>query len=379
MSNMVSRAVRGIALLSAVALVASCGLPRTGPTKREIFAGSVLKQGDAFIVSVNNRVTRATSVQPVFGFSKAFKQAGLVGSDTIRPGDTLSLMIYENVENGLLTSGLGGPSGIDEVQVDSGGFIFVPYAGRLRAAGNTPEQLRQVITRKLDAQTPDPQVIVRRVAGDGSSVSIVGQGVGGQGNFPIEQASRTLMTMLASAGGINSDPQQTQITVFRGAHKGTVWMSDLLDNPDLDIALRPNDRIVVKEDTRKFMTLGATGSQSLVEFISPTLSALEAIAQVGGLSANSADPTGVFVLRNEPEEIARAVLGRTDLRGTQRFVYLLDLTEPNGLFEARDFAIRDGDTVYVTEAPFTQWNKSIAALTGTLGAANTLSSALPTN
>jgi polysaccharide export outer membrane protein len=33
---------------------------------------------------------------------------------------------------------------------------------------------------------------------------------------------------------------------------------------------------------------------------------------------------------------------------------------------ARDFAIRDGDTVYVTEAPFTQFSKVIAAITGSL-------------
>ena len=42
---------------------------------------------------------------------------------------------------------------------------------------------------------------------------------------------------------------------------------------------------------------------------------------------------------------------------------------------ARDFAIRDGDTVYVTEAPFVQWQKSISALTGSVGAANSISTA----
>ena len=60
------------------------------------------------------------------------------------------------------------------------------------------------------------------------------------------------------------------------------------------------------------------------------------------------------------------MLGRSDLIGDQRMVYLLDLTEPNGLFEARDFVIRDGDTLYVTEAPLTQWNKTIGALVGSL-------------
>jgi polysaccharide export outer membrane protein len=53
-------------------------------------------------------------------------------------------------------------------------------------------------------------------------------------------------------------------------------------------------------------------------------------------------------------------------------VYVLDLTQPTGMFEARDFAIRDGDTVYVTEAPFVQWNKTLSAITGTSGAAASL-------
>ena len=105
-----------------------------------------------------------------------------------------------------------------------------------------------------------------------------------------------------------------------------------------------------------------------------TLSALEAIASVGGLNSNLADPTGVFVLRNEPAVIANAVLGRNDLRGDQRFAYVLDLTQPTGMFEARDFLIRDGDTVYVTEAPFVQWSKTLGAITGSASAASGVAS-----
>ncbi len=72
------------------------------------------------------------------------------------------------------------------------------------------------------------------------------------------------------------------------------------------------------------------------------------------------------------------MLGRNDLRGDQRMVYVLDLTQPNGMFEARDFLIRDGDTVYVTEAPYVQWNKTLSALTGGLGAAANLTSTVDT-
>jgi polysaccharide export outer membrane protein len=344
-----------------------------GPTKREIFAGSVQQQGDAFVIDVSPRVTRITSVTPVLGFTDAFLDAGLLGSDTIRPGDTLGLTVWENVDDGLLASSGLSQTTLDQVQVDGSGFIFVPYAGRIRAAGNTPERVREIITQRLDEQTPDPQVIVRRLAGDGATVSVVG-GVGAQGVYPIDRPTRTLSAMLATAGGLTVPPEIAQITVLRGGHSATVWFEDLYTDPRLDIALRGGDRILVEEDRRAFSVLGATGAQNRVPFQSQTLSAIEAIAQVGGLNTNFADPTGVFVFRTEPEEIANQLMGRDDLRGAQRFVYVLNLTEPNGMFEARDFAIRDDDLLYVTEAPYTQFTKVLNAITGSLTPVNNLQS-----
>jgi polysaccharide export outer membrane protein len=364
-----TRWAKSVALFVAVTLVASCALPRSGPNKREIFAGSVMREGDAFVVSVNDRVTRATAIVPALGFTTQFKNAGILGSDTIRPGDTLGLTIWENVDDGLLAGQGVNATALEEVQVDGTGFIFVPYAGRIRAAGNSPEALRRIITSKLEDQTPEPQVEVRRLAGDGATVSIVGA-VGGQGVYAIERPTRTLSSMLANAGGVAIEPEIAQITVIRADQRSKVWLQDLYKHPEFDIALRPGDRILVEEDTRAFTALGATGSQSRVPFESQTLSAIEAIAQVGGLLASSADPTGVFVLRNEPADIANQVLGRDDLQGAQRMVYVLDLTQPNGMFMARDFSIRDDDTLYVTEAPFTQWDKTISALTGSLSSVN---------
>ena len=365
MNSVPFRWARPIAILAVLAFAASCSLPRIGPNKREIYAGSVQKEGDAFVVSVNDRVTRATAVVPALGFSNAFQSAGRLTSDTIRPGDVLGLTIWENVDDGLLAGEVSNSTVLEEVQVDSAGFIFVPYAGRVRASGNTPDQLRETITTKLEDQTPDPQVQVRRLAGDGSTVSLIGA-VGAQGVYPIERPTRTLATMLAQAGGVSIQSEIAQITVIRGNEQGKVWFQDLYDHPELDIALRGGDRILVEEDSRSFSALGATSTQARVRFESQDLSALEAIAQIGGLISTSSDPTGVFVLRNEPAEIAGQVLGRDDLVGAQRMVYVLNLTQPNGLFIARDFVIRDDDTLYVTEAPYAQWTKAISLLAAPL-------------
>ncbi len=360
-----SRWARPIALLAVLAVVASCGLPKVGPNKSQIYSGSVQKDGDAFVVEVNDRVTAATAFVPALGFADSFNSAATLGSDTIQPGDVLGLTIWENVDDGLLAGEAQNATFLESVQVDGSGFIFVPYAGRIKASGNSPEAIRRIITERLEEQTPDPQVEVRREAGDGSTVSLVGS-VGAQGVYPIERPTRTLSTMLARAGGITIEPEIAQITVLRGGSQGTIWFNDLYTNPRSDIALRGGDRILVEEDTRSFTSLGATGSQARVRFEKQDLSALEAIAQVGGLVSSSSDATGVFVFRNEPAEIANQVLGRSDLVGDQRMIYLLDLTAPNGMFKARDFVIRDGDTIYVTEAPLAQWNKTVSAVFGSL-------------
>ena len=374
MSTLSLRLARGAALIAACSLLGACGLPRSGPNKAEIFAGSVMREGDAFVLIVDDRVNRIASVSPALGFSSSLENAAILGSDVISAGDVLGLTIWENVDDGLLVPQGQNATVLNELQVDGAGFIYVPYAGRVRAAGNSPERIRQIITEKLAEQTPEPQVQVRRLAGDGATVTVSGR-IGGQGVYPIERPTRTLSSMIAAAGGVAIEPEIAQITVIRGEASGTIWYEDLFDHPAADIALRAGDQIYVKEDSRTFTALGATGAQSRVPFESKAISASEALATVGGLQTAAADPTGVFVFRNEPAEIANQLLARTDLIGTQRVVYVLDLTQPNGMFMARDFAIRDGDTVYVTEAPFVQFNKAIAAATGSPTAADTARSA----
>jgi polysaccharide export outer membrane protein len=359
--------------VACVLATASCGLPRSGPHKEELIEGSTSELGSSFVVKVDSRVAEATGKEVPFGFPASFRSAGLVGADEVRPGDVLGLRVWENVDQGLLTSQGTNATPLQEIEVDGEGYIFVPYAGRIMAAGNSTEELRRIVTEKLALQTPDPQVEVVRAEGDGATVSVIGD-IGGQGVYPIERPTRRLSAMIAQAGGVAIDPRAAQITVTRGGKSGSARLLDIYQNPDMDIALRPGDIILVEADPRSFTALGATGAQSRVQFETATLTAIEALAQVGGLQTSFADPTGVFVLRDESQAIARTVMGRSDLQGPQRIAYVLDLTEPDGLFNARDFLIRDGDTIYVTEAPYVQWQKTLSALMGTAVSADSVTS-----
>lgn len=364
---------RKLALLCAIAALASCAVSRDGPTKREIFAGSVMRSGDAHIVMVNKRVSNAANRPDALGFSHALRSGALMGGDTIRPGDVIALNVYENVPEGLLAPSTANNAIIDELQVDDAGFIFVPYAGRVRAAGQTPDALRRLLTRSLDEQTPDPQVVVSRVQGDGATVSVAG-GVNAQGVYPVTRASNRLSSMIATAGGVAVPLETAQVLVTRGNRQDTAWLQDIYANPSLDIAMRGGDRILIREDQRAFSVLGATGAASRMTFDTRQISAIDAIAMVGGLDPLRADPTGVFIFRDEVPEVATEILGIGQFVSDVRFVYVLDLTAPTGMFNARDFKIRDGDTIFVTESPSVLWARQISALTGSLTAAGAIRS-----
>ncbi|ARE40081.1 Capsule polysaccharide export protein [Rhodovulum sp. P5] len=352
-----------------MASLAGCGLPRSGPSPSELIESSIQKSGDAYVVLVDNRVAKATAPVPAPAFPSQFVHAPVIAPDRIRVGDTLALTVFESVDIGLLAGADTNAAALQAIQVDGDGFIFVPYAGRILAAGKTPEELRRIITEKLADVSPDPQVLVNRTAGDGATVSVAG-GVGKQGVYPIERPNRTLTAMLATAGGVSVPPEVARITILRGRQRGQVWFEDVYEHPEFDVALRNGDRILVERDTRSFTALGATVAQRRIPFEKQTLTAVEAIAQVGGLATNLANPKGVFILRNEPAGTARAVVGSNDLTNPQRVVYVLDLTQPTGIFLAREFMIRDGDTVYVSEAPYVSLMKALSIVSGSLAPLN---------
>jgi len=351
--------------------VSACGLPRSGPSQREILAGSIENGGQTNIVYVDDRVARAATIETPLGFSRSFLNAGTISVDRIRPGDVLSITIWENVENGLLVAPGASSTTLGKVQVDQLGNVFVPYAGVVRASGRTPEELRQDITQLLERQTPDPQIEVRREAGDAAVVNVVG-GVNKQGVIALSAASRTLTAVLAVAGGVGIDPAGTRVTVQRGNESGSIWLRDLYAEPANDINLRAHDRIIVEKDQRYYSVLGAASGQTRVDFLSKDPNVVDALSAVSGLNGNVADPRGIFIFRIEPAEVANAVLETDEFTTPQRVAYVIDLTKEESIFTAQAFRIRDRDTVYVTEAPFVSWSRVLETVAGTINTLDNL-------
>ncbi|MEM9766236.1 MAG: polysaccharide export protein, partial [Pseudomonadota bacterium] len=139
----------------------------------------------------------------------------------------------------------------------------------------------------------------------------------------------------------------------------------------MNVALKPGDAVIAERDRRIFTALGAVGRPATVPFPVRELSVTRALGQVAGLIEATADPTGIFLFRAEPEAVAREVLGDRTVQGERRIVYVIDLTKPGGMFLAREFIMRDDDTLYVTTAPFVQFQKVLQSIAPVLGLAGT--------
>jgi polysaccharide export outer membrane protein len=125
-------------------------------------------------------------------------------------------------------------------------------------------------------------------------------------------------------------------------------IAKLFENPALDTVLRGGDRVIVEAEERFFLSLGAANSQSVHLFPKDHVTALDALAIVGGVEETRADPQGILVLRQYPQ---RALRRDGSGPGMDRVVFTLDLTSADGLFSAGQFHIESGDLVYATESP----------------------------
>ena len=340
--------------LGIVAMLAGCTLPRSGPYYSELVGEEPPPGYDFEILPVTPAVAAITRLDERGGFDISFVEAGPVATHTVAPGDVLAITVWENIDQGLLNPAGIGATPLPNSKVDEQGRVFVPYVGVIQAAGRTIGQLRQTIRAALAEKTLNPQVDVFPVDATSRRVSVQGA-VNTPGIYPIEEVTRQLLPMVAQAGGTSLDPEVVRVKVRRGAVQGEISLQDLYDQPVNNIYLRTGDAIIAERDRRIFTALGAVAAPSTVQFPTRDLSLVRALGAVGGLADQTANPTGIFIFRTEPMAVAQRLFPDKVITEPQRVAYIIDLTEPEGMFLAQDLMLRDGDTIYVTIAPFVRW------------------------
>jgi polysaccharide biosynthesis/export protein len=195
-------------------------------------------------------------------------------------------------------------------------------------------------------------------------------GVANPGTYPLTERNLPLTSLIASAGGVSEALVYPRVQITRGSQVFRRSLAYVLDAPSHDPALQGGDRVVIEEDPRSFMALGATGRQEVITFDDEKVTALRAISLMGGIDDTRADPKGLLVLRRYPE----SALGRPGGPTNRRVVFAFDLTNADSLFSADEFTIIDDDVVLATQAPATTTRRVLSLFGAVIGVSDSAAS-----
>lgn len=290
-------------------------------------------------------------------------------SSIIAPGDVLDVAIWDAEENSLLTSAGQRVARLQAIAVNSDGRIFIPFVGNMKVSGMSPQTAREQIETKLIATIPSAQVQISVVPGRANTANLVG-GVNAPGVYPLPDRDYTLLSLVAQGGGVRSNIKSAQVRLMRGPVVYGITLERLYADPKLDTTLIGGDLVVVEEDDRYFLSLGATGSEALHNFPKDRVTALDALAIVGGVSDARADPQGILILREYAMSAVRPDLSSGPPQ--TRVVFTMDLTTADGLFSAAKFDLQSGDLVYATENPVNAAQTVLSIFGSVLGIAKRL-------
>jgi polysaccharide export outer membrane protein len=374
--------LRILSVFSVFLLLSACSnLPTSGPSHDQVMEQinstqnplgvHLVEMTPAVVQSLRSRQEPSLSIIDSLRSNRPVDQLG--------PGDVISVTIYE-AGNGLFgpqrpTSNMDNSAGpapsstaetLPRLQVDRNGMIMVPYAGEIHVAGLTTTAVQRLIENRLAQKTSQAQVLVS-LASNGSNVVYVSGDVKTPGRYQLSLAHETLLDMIALAGGPTHSPQDTLVKVNRRGQEATTTLTRVQTVPQENIPVEPLDRIQFDYLPRSYLSLGASGKVAQIQFDAATVSLAEAVARVGGLDDNRANPEAVFLFRFERPGNARA-LGINPGPGPARaaavtpgtmaqgvpIIYRVNMRDPQTFFESQQFAMQDKDIIYVANAPTVQ-------------------------
>lgn len=278
-------------------------------------------------------------------------------TDLIGPGDVLDISIYEA---GVALFGGGSvaaaaaaePSAqverLPPFRVDDRGYVRVPFAGAVRAAGRTTTELEGEIRTSLRGMSENPQVLVTIREAVTNSI-ILGGEVGRPGRLVLPTNRETLSDVIALAGGNRGETKDMVVRVLRGTQHVDLRLSDILTGTSGDFRIYPGDRVTIMRQPLSFSVMGAPTRAQQVAFPASVVSLAEAVALAGGSDSNLGDPKAIFVFRfvDGPDGKEQPV------------VYHLNMMKAGAYFLSQRFTMHDKDLLYIGNARANQPAKLI--------------------
>jgi polysaccharide export outer membrane protein len=174
---------------------------------------------------------------PINALGQAQYTATLPDTYAMRAGDVLSVSVFREPE-----------LSADRLVIGADGFVSLPLAGNVKAAGMTAGELDGVLTERLRAaQLKSPQVSVN-IADYGSHRVTVEGAVKKAGVYQFQPGDR-LSTAIALAEGTDRVANLREVAVFR-RFDGQIGiakfdLAQLRQGTMLDPIIQPGDRVVV--------------------------------------------------------------------------------------------------------------------------------------
>jgi polysaccharide biosynthesis/export protein len=178
---------------------------------------------------------------------------GPSGSPEQSRGESCTATFVIGPEDVLEVAVWGSPEVTRTVPVRPDGKISLPLINDIQAAGLTPIQLRETVTKALKPYIPEPavSVLVREI--HSFKVTVIGQ-VRAPGRYELKGRS-TVLDVLAMAGGLNEYAARGRIVVLRddqGTPRQIPFLYDKLTSKKAskpggpeNLCVRPGDVILV--------------------------------------------------------------------------------------------------------------------------------------
>src|SRR5262249_895110 len=135
--------------------------------------------------------------------------------------------------------------------------ITVPYAGEIRVAGRTPQEIKIDIEKALASRAVEPQALVTLGEQTAMSVTIVSDGASSR--LQIRPNERVL-DVIARAGGKGYPGYELFVTMVRRGIRATVFFPTLVNDPRENIFVAPGDTLYIYREQQKYVAIGALGS-----------------------------------------------------------------------------------------------------------------------
>jgi polysaccharide export outer membrane protein len=217
------RAVPLASVVAALAFLSACSdLPGAGPSTSAIVAASKpssTTETRFALIDVDNGVVARMGKWTAVSMLGTFGQNGPARAQDIGVGDFVQVTIWEAAAGGLFSSSTMDPRGssgsrsalIPEQVVGADGSITVPFAGRVSAAGRSPQQIEQAIVRALAGKAIEPQALVTVTKNVANTVTVVGEVTGGA-RVPLTMRGDRILDAVATAGGTKAPAHETYVT-----------------------------------------------------------------------------------------------------------------------------------------------------------------------